>query len=383
MAKKTVNTSWWDHQTFHAHYDVLVVGSGLVGLRAAWRIKSTSPSLKVGIIDRGSPFDGASTRNAGVACFGTVSEILADMRSRPEEEVFQLVEKRILGLQVLLKTLGSKKIGFEPLGGFELFPKGQEGSLENCSEKLGHINAVLSPYTGTFTTYKLTPGKVKKFGFKGVKNIIENVAEGQLDTGRMMEAQLALTLGTGVIPLFGNTVKKISSEEEVRVMCENGSVFSSRYLLLATNGYTKKLVGKIDVSPARAQVIITKPIRNLALRGSFHFDEGFYYFRNVGDRVLFGGGRNLDFKTETTMEHGHTEKVRKKLVSLLNEMILPGKKPSIEMGWSGIMGVGKTKSPIVQDLGNGMFCAVRMGGMGVALGSLTGDEAGDMILRRI
>ena len=32
----------------------------------------------------------------------------------------------------------------------------------------------------------------------------------------------------------------------------------------------------------------------------FHFNEGFYYFRNIHNRVLLGGGRQLDKKGETT-----------------------------------------------------------------------------------
>jgi gamma-glutamylputrescine oxidase len=56
----------------------------------------------------------------------------------------------------------------------------------------------------------------------------------------------------------------------------------------------------VPVKPGRGQVIITSEMEHLPFKGSFHFDEGYYYFRNVGKRVLFGGGRNLDFQTETS-----------------------------------------------------------------------------------
>ena len=54
-------------------------------------------------------------------------------------------------------------------------------------------------------------------------------------------------------------------------------------------------------------MLITKPIKNLHIKGTFHLDKGYYYFRNIDDRILFGGGRNLDFKTEETTEFGQTE----------------------------------------------------------------------------
>jgi glycine/D-amino acid oxidase-like deaminating enzyme len=60
-------------------------------------------------------------------------------------------------------------------------------------------------------------------------------------------------------------------------------------------------------------------------------------------------------------------------------MIIPDKNYTIEHRWSGVMGVGETKSPIVKNIHPRVICAVRMGGMGVALGTLTGMEAAELI----
>jgi hypothetical protein len=43
------------------------------------------------------------------------------------------------------------------------------------------------------------------------------------------------------------------------------------------------------------------------------------------------------------------------------------------------MGIGVHKNPIVQQLSNHVYCGVRMGGMGVAIGSLIGQEVADLI----
>jgi hypothetical protein len=51
-------------------------------------------------------------------------------------------------------------------------------------------------------------------------------------------------------------------------------------------------------------------------------DRGYYYFRNIGDRILLGGGRNLDFDVENTTEFAQTEIVQNKLEELLKEVIL-------------------------------------------------------------
>ena len=74
---------------------------------------------------------------------------------------------------------------------------------------------------------------------------------------------------------------------------------------------------EINLQPARAQVLITKPIQNLPIKGTFHLDRGYYYFRNIHDRILLGGGRNLDFEGETTTQLETTEVIQKELHRIL------------------------------------------------------------------
>ncbi|MDC6470952.1 FAD-dependent oxidoreductase, partial [Flavobacteriales bacterium] len=133
------------------------------------------------------------------------------------------------------------------------------------------------------------------------------------------------------------------------------------------------------VQPARAQVIITKPINNLKIKGSFHLQEGYYYFRNIDDRILIGGGRNLDFSNEKTMNFGQTDLIQNKLEEILKTIILPTTSFEIDQRWSGIMGVGDKKKPIVKQISNHVFCGVRLGGMGIAIGSLVGRELAALV----
>ena len=108
-------------------------------------------------------------------------------------------------------------------------------------------------------------------------------------------------------------------------------------------------------------------------------DCGYYYFRNIENRILFGGGRNLDFKQEETIEFGLTELVQNNLEKLLSNVILPGYNFEIEQRWSGIMGFGKQKKPIVKAVSENIFCGVRLGGMGIAIGSSIGKQLSDLI----
>jgi len=64
----------------------------------------------------------------------------------------------------------------------------------------------------------------------------------------------------------------------------------------------------------------------------------------------------------------------------LKTVILPKQAFEIDSWWSGILGVGDVKSPIVKMHSPKIGIAVRMGGMGVAIGSLIGEEGAEMIL---
>ena len=50
------------------------------------------------------------------------------------------------------------------------------------------------------------------------------------------------------------------------------------------------------------------------------------------------------------------------------------------MEWSGIMAFGKNKKPIVEKISDNVVIGARLGGMGVAIGSLVGEKVAHEIL---
>ena len=49
-------------------------------------------------------------------------------------------------------------------------------------------------------------------------------------------------------------------------------------------------------------------------------------------------------------------------------------------GGEARVGVGPEKNSIVKATSKNVFCAVRMGGMGVAIGSLVGEEVAELVI---
>ena len=137
--------SYWEKKQWFTDVDFTIVGSGIVGLFCALTLRELYPESKILILEKGMLPQGASTKNAGFACFGSISEILDDLKSHSEEEVFQLIKKRWNGLHLLRKTLGDEAIDFKPFGGYEMFLNNDELNYENCLQKIPFINELLKP----------------------------------------------------------------------------------------------------------------------------------------------------------------------------------------------------------------------------------------------
>jgi hypothetical protein len=370
--------SYWETKYFMPFWDVVIVGSGITGLTASIFYKKRHPEKKIAILEKGALPSGASTRNAGFACFGSVSEILDDLKSMPEKEVFELIEKRYRGLSELRELLGDRGIGYAPTGGFELFRHGKDEMYRECLGSLGYINAELVQYIGK-QAFKDAEQQIDPFGFKDVEHMIVNELEGTVDTGKMMKSLIDLAVETGVSIFNGCEVKGYTVSGDKCILDTNiGEIMSAR-VVVATNGFAKSLIPEADVQPCRGQVLITKPLKDLLPRGCFHHDRGYDYFRTIDDRILLGGGRQLDPEGEQTSEEGLTEAIGNYLESLLKEVILPGREVEIEMRWSGIMGMGSSKSVILKEVEDRVYCAVRLGGMGVALGTSLGRSVAEML----
>ena len=151
-------------------------------------------------------------------------------------------------------------------------------------------------------------------------------------------------------------------------------------VVVATNAFTTKLFPSIQVTPARNQVMITQPIPNLKIKGCFHYNKGYVYFRNIDERILLGGARNEDQETEHTAEFADNKKIDNILLNLLKEVILPNQSFEIDQRWSGILGIGASKRPIVEKVESNIYVAVRLGGMGVAIGYGVGADAAKLVL---
>lgn len=363
--------SYWEQQSFFT-YDHIIVGSGITGLSTAIELKAAYPADRILVLERGLIPAGASTRNAGFACMGSVTELLADLETTKERNVVRLFARRKVGLQILRKRLGDERIGYAENGSYELIDKTAKKALN----KIDWLNELLLPVNNK-PAFRLANEKINEFGFDKIRTeaLIENTCEGELHTGKMMRALVDYTLQQGIeIKTGAQVLRYDEGSKSVTVMVHNtlskdNYLLRCRTLAICTNAFAPELMKGVDVVPGRGQVLVTRPVRGLKFRGIFHMDEGYYYFREVDGRVLIGGGRNIDFEGEKTTAMVVTETIQSALEDKLTNIVLPGVKYEVDMRWAGIMAFGRNKKPTIKAFSNRVFGAFRMGGMGVALGS--------------
>ena len=358
--------SYWEKNVLTT-YDTIIVGSGLSGLFTAWFLKKKFPNQKIIVLEK-ELFPTAGTKNAGFTCMGSITELEDDLSNSDLDEVVQLFEKRYHGLQIMRDELGDANIGYAENGSYELLAADSEHVLERIDFWNEKLFSVVNR-----NAFTIENSAVKNFS--GFTRAVKNELEGEINTGLMWHSLLTKVMKAGVEVLRNTTVEsyeKTADGYEVRALPKIS--FCTNRLIFCANAFTKQLLPDIKITPARAQVLVTKPIDNLLFKGVYHFDRGYYYFREIDGRVLFGGGRQLDKRGETTSQVGENEIILDDLQEKLQRLILPNTSFELDYTWSGIMGFSGTKNPFCKKVDDQLFVLAGFGGMGVALAPYMAKE---------
>ena len=366
--------SFWENNIVTKEANLTIIGCGYTGLFSALFLKNVLPGLKINIVDKLPYGAAASTRNAGFACFGSVGELLDDIQSRSITDMVELVRKRWKGLQRLKELVPESVIGFEKSGGYEIFYDNAPAGFP-VEEKIAFLNEALLDIFGK-EVFQLREPITPRW-----EHCIHCSEEGQLNPGALWDylLQRASRKGCQFFPATKITRLELSGSTKY-CFSEFGLEFSSNAVLLASNGFSSSLVPQLRVSPARNNVILSNELPGITIKGSYHADRGYIYFRQLGSRLLIGGGRHWQLKSENTESQQPNLNICNRLTTFAQTYI-PGAqsfKPS--QIWTGTMGLGPSKTPIVEMLKPGLFAAVRLGGMGVAISNLVASEMAAQIV---
>lgn len=364
--------SYWEREYWQTKFDCLVVGGGFSGLNVAIEFKKVNPKAKVLVLDKQLHFSGASTKNAGFACFGSPGEVMSDLEKLGAENTMSLIKLRWRGIETIRAKYRNDCKVYESCMGHELFNKEDSAAFTNCVEGLSKLNELLEQTTdSSIPNYKLLDG------INGWQ-AIQISGEGQIDPVKVHLRLLKEAAQMGILIMNGFSVKYVEQTSN-GVIIDNGKGQSlqTSCLVNCTNGFHSEWMKNDEVVPARAQVLITHELAPIPWQGNFHMDQGYTYFRNVGSRLLLGGGRNLDFEGETTTRMVLNPSIQSYLDGLCAKL-LPGQSYVVDHRWTGIMGMRSQGRPGIRQDGN-IWHLAGMSGMGVALSFALGQQLAEKL----
>jgi gamma-glutamylputrescine oxidase len=175
----------------------------------------------------------------------------------------------------------------------------------------------------------------------------------------------------------------VEIRERERVASLDG--LAADVVVVATDGYPSGLLGNLDglVQPIRAQVVVTEPLAEQLYGRPHYARRGFDYWQQLPDRrLVIGGRRDVDLKSEATSEEATTPEVQAALEALIRELV--GRRPAITHRWSGIFGMSPDDLPLAGAVPGreGVWVSRGYSGHGNVLGLACGDLVAKAILGR-
>jgi glycine/D-amino acid oxidase-like deaminating enzyme len=372
-----VNTpfSWWE-KCFWDKVDVAVAGAGITGLQVADAIKRRNPDWRVIVLERDPLALGASSRNAGFACFGSLTEFLEDIDRGGEAAALELAEKRYRGLQRLREKMGDQAIGFQRSGSLEVFITREREA--QAIDRLETVNRLFEGITGERET--LQPEPTQGLGMQVTALGIRNTHEGVVESDLLLKSLRQRALEAGVELYGGMEIARVEAATDGMEIQAGRHAIRARQIVWCTNAWAGKFLPFDSHAPARGQVLVTRPVEGLKLNGAYFFNAGYTYFRTLkGNRLLLGGFRDVDPEGEHNFSPETGGAVWEALNAFLYDVILPGKSAEIDMAWGGTMSMGVHRAPRVERINANQVICAGMSGMGVALAAQVAEDAAQIV----
>ena len=383
-------TGYWETEHLLRPADITVVGAGIVGMSTALQVKRARPEALVRLLERDPLSSGGTTRNAGFACFGSAGEWLDDLDAVGPHALQGLIRMRAEGLAELIRLLGTEALGLRWTGGWELLNPSEEDTrlfdrvnaqwktLQDLAgdplrAALGHLH----PAADSGPALQWDRDRAEALG---AAHAIHLPWEGMIHTGQMVAAFHRALDDAGVQRLHGVEVKGVSPSPNGWTMDTNAGDLESQRIGLGTNGLAAQLVGGLDVKPAPNRVLVLRVASGALPEGTYHIDRGYLYMRTLDDRhVLFGGGRHWGFELPLPPARDQATEAQwdDRLLAVSRQWI---QSEAVTHRWTGWLGVGPDRRPLIGESQPGLHHAVRMGGMGVAIGARVGRELATNLL---
>ena len=385
--------------------DVVIIGAGLTGVAAAYRLKDTG--LRVVLLDQGDPAGEASGRNGGnfellpensVGIYeGLAPGRFTFMRQRYPHvptEVLQAVSERqaslVLGLALRNRDILKKTILDEGIF-CDFSPRGWLHIATNESEEQGICDEVsLAAQHGQRIAIWSRAKIAQEFGIEAAFLGRFIPGDGTYHPFKYVCGELRAALRDGITLYTRTKVHSITSlrPNEHRVRTERGEIVA-RSVVVATNAFTRELLPELSaIEPYQSQIIVTEHVPDRARGRIVTSDEGPVFFNqpregavNGHAPLLMGGGDDRRMKNPSSRRRSPA--VHARLLSIRDKFYpeLVGQPPSAE--WVGPMAFTPDGLPCIGFLRPGFVIAAGYNGYGGSYTTAAGHAAAEMAMTNV
>lgn len=377
------------HKKLNEIFDIIIVGSGIMGLSTGISLLEKSPNLKIIILERGVLPTGATTKNAGFGIPLAYREFVDNVKGKGVKKSIENARCHHQGMQKLLARIENDPEIIQKVGCFD-------GLLESeipLLKELDSVNQAMFEIFGKKNYFELQNDKFETYGFNPdlIKALVYQPDVYNIHSGKLTFKLVSIFQKLGGRIITGANVvefQEISGKSFVKSTVQSNHPnlssisYYSKKLVLCTNAFQKYFNHKYTVDSWRGQILITKPIKNFKPMPSLIMNLTHYYLRVVDDRIILGGGMIADFDNEITFEMKTSETIKKHLEWKLRQ-IFPGLEFEVDYFWAGLLGVEDDyKLTIIDNISPNVFTVFGCNGAGMSLGSYVGEKATEIILAK-
>lgn len=336
--------------------DVAVIGAGVIGAGAAYFLNQRG--LKSVILEAGTVASGASGRNGGFVLRGIQSYYNLAVKRYGRDVAKQIYAFTEENQTLLRKYMNKANMPYEDSGSYVLASSLEE--LESLAE-----SADLMAEDG-FTVEYLKEDPLDRDFYGALSNPGDIALDPAKLTRGLIEESCARVLET-------QSVSRVQNDGTKLLVHSSNCIVECDKVVLAVNAYASLFDSFFadKVTPARGQILVTKPLRERILDRMCYANYGWEYFRQLPDnRLLLGGCRQHFLDQELGFADMVSKPVQAALENYLKDCFPDVAGVRIDYRFSGVMGFTADGLPLVGEMKKtpGLFFAVGCNGHGLSYG---------------
>jgi sarcosine oxidase subunit beta len=350
------------------HYDVIIVGAGIVGASIA-RALTLSTKANVAVIERDIPSSGSSGRAAGIVTV-QLWNVLDMKLVRRSIDIFHAVERESNSMLRFIRT-GLVTTATKPDDAAVL--KNWQARLK----ELGIRSELLSAdeLASRFPNLKFAKNDYGLFV----------PSDGFVNPSDYVTATLARCQDHGTEVLTGTSVDSLLEEngQVTGVRTSRGALSASK-VVLACGAWIRRLLNSVGldvpVKPYRTQLVNLKTIEGTDFPALHDIDSDFY-LRPERDRTMVAGdGTRLAEVDPVSFNQSLDSEFLAEISRHISDRVRGGEHAKMTSGWAGICSSTPDRRPLVGRYHlEGLLLACGMQGYGVMRAPAIGEGVASLI----